>query len=245
MKIGVLPDVQAKPGLDFKHLEHVGRYFAEKRPDVIVCLGDFADMPSLSSYDKGKREFEGRRYRHDVAAAHRAMDTFMAPIARARGYSPRLVLTLGNHENRIDRATNDTPELEGLISVDDLRYADYGWQVHPFLGVVTIAGVAFSHYLVSGVMGRPITTAAALLAKRHMSTVVGHQQGLQMATAVRADGHMLTGIIAGSCYLHDEKYLGPQGNKHFRGFVMLHDVRAGEFEPMPVTLRYLREKRYK
>jgi hypothetical protein len=244
VKIGILPDVQAKPGLDFKHLAHVGHYFAEKQPDVIVCLGDFADMPSLSSYDKGKRKFEGRRYKKDIDATKRAMDTFMDQIAAAPGYKPRLVLTLGNHENRINRAVDDQSELEGLLSTNDLKYADYGWEVHPFLEVVTISGVVFSHYLTSGVMGRPIGTASALLSKRHQSAIVGHQQGLQMATAVRADGGMLTGIIAGSCYMHDEEYMGPQGNRHFRGCLILHDVRNGEFEPMPVTLKYLKDKRY-
>lgn len=242
MRIAFIPDVQARPGDNFRFLAHVGKYIAEKRPEVIVCAGDFADMPSLSSYDRGKREFEGRRYKRDLDAALRAMDTMMTPIRRARGYSPRLVMLLGNHEDRIDRVSSLQPEFHGLVSTNDLCYAGFGWEVHPFLHVVTISGVAFSHYLVSGVMGRPITSAQALLTKRHMSAVVGHQQGLQIATAVRADGKMLTGIIAGSCYEHNEDYLGRQGNSHFRGFVMLNDVRAGEFEAMPVSLSYLRRR---
>jgi Icc-related predicted phosphoesterase len=244
MRIGYIPDVQAKPGSDFTFLARVGRYLAEKQPDVIVCAGDFADMESLSSYDRGKRSFEGRRYRRDIDAARRAMDTLMEPLRAAPGYDPRLVLTLGNHEDRIDRAANDQPELEGLVSIDDLEYEAHGWEVFPFLQVVTIGGVVFSHYLTSGVMGRPITTANALLTKRHMSCVVGHQQGFQIATAVRADGRMLTGIIAGSCYEHNETYMGPQGNVHYRGIVMLHDVREGEFDVMPVSLRYLKKVRY-
>jgi hypothetical protein len=244
MKIAVIPDVQARPDVNPAFLANVGRYLAEKRPDVIVQIGDFADMPSLSSYDKGKRDFEGRRYVKDIDAARRAMEVLMEPIREAPGYTPRLVLTLGNHEERINRAANDAAELEGLISIDDLEYEAHGWEVLPFLEPIVIGGVVFCHYLTSGVMGRPITTASALLTKRHMSTVVGHQQGFQMSTAVRADGRMLTAIIAGSCYLHNEKYLGPQGNNHWRGLVMLHDVRDGEFDAMPVTLSYLNKVRY-
>jgi predicted phosphodiesterase len=248
MKIGVLPDVQARPGDDFTFLSHVGAYFAEKKPDVIVCLGDFADMESLSSYDIGKKSFEGRRYSKDIKAAREAMHALMTPLIIEKeetGYDPRLEMLGGNHDfDRIERATEEDSKLDGLVSIDDLGYEEFGWNNNPFLEVVTIGGVAFSHYLVSGVMGRPITTSAALLSKRHMSTVVGHQQGLQISTAIRADGAMLTGIIAGSCYEHKEKYLGPQGNKHFRGLLMLHDVRNGEFEPMPVTLKYLKQKRY-
>ena len=52
MKIFVIPDVQAHSGTDITHLIAAGKYAVEKKPDVIVCLGDFADMPSLSSYEK-------------------------------------------------------------------------------------------------------------------------------------------------------------------------------------------------
>ena len=246
MRIAVIPDVQAKPGVDFRFLDAIGRYIADKRPEVIVQGGDFADMPSLSSYDKGKRKFEGRRYINDTAAAHRAMDTLVNAIEKhSRGYAPRKILFLGNHEERINRATNETPELHGLISTDDLRYAQYGWQVHPFLEVATIRDIAFSHYFTSGVMGRPVTTSAALLAKKHMSCIAFHQQGFMMSTANRADGKLLTGIIAGSCYEHKEDYLGPQGNVHFRGMLFLNDVRrGGEFDVMPLTLAFLK-RRYK
>lgn len=245
MRVAYIPDVQAKPGIDFRFLTAVGMYIAEKRPEVIVQGGDFDDMPSLSSYDRGKRKFEGRRYRADIDAGKRAMDTLMEPIARAKGYSPRLELLLGNHEDRVDRMTNDNPELEGLISTADFGYEQYGWNVHPFLEMLVIRDVAFCHYFTSGVMGRPITTAAALLAKKHMSCVAGHQQGFQMATANRADGKLLTGIIAGSCYEHKEDYLGPQGNVHFRGMLFLNDVRrGGEFDVMPLTLSFLK-RRYK
>jgi hypothetical protein len=245
MKIGILPDVQAKHGVNFKFLARVGRYFAEKRPDIIVNLGDFADMPSMSSYDeKGSKKAIGRTYMKDFAAAHRAMDYFMDQLTSAPGYSPRLELVLGNHENRINRALNSDPRLEGTISMDMLRYEQYGWRVHEFLKVITIRDIAFSHYLTSGVKGLPITSAAALLSKRHMSTVVGHQQGCLMVNAQRADGKQLTGIIAGSCYEHNEDFMGPQGNSHFRGFLMLHDVKpGGVFEPMAVSLSYLK-KRY-
>jgi hypothetical protein len=246
-RILVLPDVQAKPGTDFSYLRRIGVYALEKRPDIIVCGGDFADMASLSSYDKGKRAFEGRRYKRDVEAAQFAMQSFLGPIEEynktaKRPYLPRKVLVLGNHENRTNRATNDDPMLEGMLSIKDLAYEEYGWEVHDFLEVVLIEGVAFSHYFTSGVMGRPVTTAQALLNKKHMSCVAFHQQGLQIATSHRADGTLLTAIITGSCYEHDEDFMGPQGNKHWRGFLMLHAVQNGSYDLMPVSLDYVNRK---
>lgn len=247
----VIPDCQVKPEHDTKYLRRIGQYIVDKRPDVVVCIGDFADMPSLSSYDIGTKAFEGRRYRADVEATHRAMETLLSPIQdynrharknHRERYNPRLVLTLGNHEHRINKAVNNDAKLEGVLSVEDLGYKQFGWEVYPFLDVVVIDGIAYSHYFTSGVLGRPCTSAAAQLAKKHMSCVAGHQQGLQMHIAGRADGRRLTSIIAGSCYEHDEDYMGPQGNKHWRGCLMLHEVIDGEFDAMPVSLNYLKKK---
>ncbi len=47
---------------------------------MVINGGDFADMPSLSSYDIGKKTFEGRRYKADIEAAHSAMEALLAPI---------------------------------------------------------------------------------------------------------------------------------------------------------------------
>jgi hypothetical protein len=245
-RIMVLPDVQAKPGVDFSFLRRIGTYMVEKKPDVVVCIGDFADMPSLSSYDKGKKSFEGRRYRRDIEAAQFAMQAFLGPLEahqKAGGkYRPRLVMTLGNHEERILRAINDDPKLDGVLSINDLAYAEYGWEVHDFLEVVVIEGVAFSHYFTTGTMGRPAGTAAAQLRKTNMSCVSGHQQGKQIAYGYRADGSTITSIIAGSCYEHEESYLGAQGNRHWRGCLMLHEVLNGAFDEMWVSLNFINQR---
>jgi hypothetical protein len=247
----VIPDVQVKPGQDFAFLRHVGEYIVEKKPDTIICIGDFADMPSLSSYDVGKKSFEGRRYKSDIQASIEAMQTLLAPltlfnrnatVGRKRRYLPRLILTLGNHENRINRVIETDPKLDGTISVDDLCYADFGWEVYPFLEPVIVDGIAYSHFFTSGVLGRPVTSARVLVQKKHMSCVMGHVQNFEVHTEYRGDGARVTGMFAGCCYEHHEDYLGPQGNNHFRGVHMLHEVSAGEFDHMAVSLKYLRKK---
>jgi hypothetical protein len=247
-KILVLPDVQAKPDNDFKFLTSIGNYILAKRPDVIVNIGDFADMESLSTYDRGLKSFEGRSYQKDIWAAREAMDALLTPIYeynkvkkrnREKQYKPRMVLTLGNHENRINRAINEDRKLDGLISTDDLPYQD--WEVIPFLKVIMIEGIAFSHFFTSGLMGRPITTAQALLTKQHCSCVAGHQQGRQIAFGKRADGKGITSLIIGSCYEHNEDYLGEQGNIHWRGLYLLHNCKDGEFDECAVPLSYIKE----
>lgn len=249
----VIPDVQAKPGHDFRFLSKLGHYIVEKQPDTIICIGDFADMPSLSSYDVGKKSFEGRRYKDDIEAARVAMETLLEPLwtfntkakkNKEKLYKPRMVLTLGNHENRINRAIESDAKLDGVLSVDDLGYEEYGWQVVPFLTTICIDGIAYNHYFTTGVAGRPASTAAAQFRKTNMSCIAGHQQGLQIHNGTRADGKRLTSVIAGSCYEHDEDYLGGQGNNHFRGFLVCHAVNDGQFDIMTVSLDYLTKVKY-
>ncbi len=247
----VIPDVQAKPGHDFTYLNNIGKYMVEKKPDTVICIGDFADMPSLSSYDKGKKSFEGRRYLADIEASHEAMEAFLEPLQtynknakkqKMKQYHPRMILTMGNHENRINRAVDMQPELEGVLSTDHLKYKEYGWEVYPFLEVVHVDGVAYSHFFTSGVLGRPVTSAKALLNKKHQSCVMGHVQTMDIATDYRADGTPILGLFAGCCYEHNEDYLGPQGNAHFRGFHLLYEVNNGSFYHHAISLKYINEK---
>lgn len=247
----VIPDVQAKPGHDFSYLNKIGHYIVEKKPDVLINIGDFADMPSLSTYDYGKKSFEGKRYKNDIEAAHEAMNALLEPMwtfnekakrNKEKQYAPKMVLTIGNHEQRINRAVDNDPKLDGVLSVHDLGYSDYGWDVIPFLDVAVIDGIAYSHYFTTGLMGRPVTTAQACLTKKHMSCIQGHQQGLQIATGYKADGSKITSVIAGSCYEHDEDYMSFQGNKHWRGFLVCHDVKDGDFDLMTVSLDYIHKK---
>ena len=252
MKILVIPDLQIKMGVPMKHLYWIGRYIVDKRPDIILQIGDLADMESLSSYDVGKKSFEGRQYTKDINAAVEGQTILLGPLFhlqqrqkenKKKAYSPKQILLIGNHEQRIDRAIENDRKLEGLVSIKDLRFEEFGWEVHPFLEVVIIEGVAFSHYFVTGAAGRPASTASAQLNKQHMSCIAGHQQGFQMATGKKADGTLLTSIIAGSCYLHTEEFMGQQGNKHWRGCLMLHNVSNGSFDLVQIPLHYL-EKKY-
>lgn len=250
MKHLVIPDVQLRAEDDTVFLTAIGNYIVHKKPDKVVCLGDFADMPSLSSYDVGKKAFEGRRYKKDIEAVHRGMETLLGPLwafnanavkTKHKQYKPELIMLMGNHEARIDKAVNNDAKLEGVLSTTDLGYEYFGWSVHPFLSVAMVDGIAYSHFFTSGVMGRPCTSAQAQLNKKHQSCIAGHQQGLQIAMGHRADGSPITSIIAGSCYEHDEDYMGPQGNKHWRGLLVLNNVDNGVFDPIPVPLKYITE----
>jgi hypothetical protein len=50
------------------------------------------------------------------------------------------------------------------------------------------------------------------------------------------------GLVCGTGYLHDEAYLGPQGNGYWRGIVMLHEVENGYGDLMKVSFDFLCRK---
>lgn len=243
----VIPDGQNKHGVPMNHWTAVGNYMVEKKPDVVVNIGDFWDMPSLSSYDEGKRSSEGRRYNIDIEAGRIAMGLLMKPLQdynRVRSpeeqYRPELHFTLGNHEERILRKTNEDAALEGTIGYEDLGLEAWGWTVHPFLKPVNLDGVVYAHYFTSGVKGNPVSSARALATKKHMSCTMGHNQKTDIdMSQVRADGKRIIALFAGCCYQHDEDYLGPQGNSDRRQIVMCHEVEDGDYDPMFVSLKYL------
>ena len=251
MRVLVIPDCQIKEGVPLEHLTWAGKAIVDYKPDVVVNIGDFADMPSLSTHDvKGSKYFEGKRYTKDVAVVKDAMQMLLAPLKEMQSkqkknkekvYKPRMVMLMGNHENRIDRAINNNPTLEGLISTKDLGY-EKDWEVHEFLHPVFINGVGFNHYWPVGAMGRAAGTAGAIISKLHMSCIAGHQQGKQVAYGKRADGQSICAIIAGSYYLHDESYMDKLSNKHWRGLVMLNEVDDGHFDEMFLSIEYLERK---
>lgn len=240
----IIPDTHCKPGVDMRHLRWIGKYIEEKKPEVIIHMGDHFDMHSLSSYDKGTAKAEGARLEEDLAAGWYGMTSLMEPWSdRWHEYNPRMVFLYGNHEERIERYVNSNPELIGHVGYHSYKLEQYGWETHPFLAPVDIDGILYSHYFANPLSGRPYTaTALNQLKTLGRSYVMGHRQVLDFGTRMLVDGTQQVGIIAGACYLHDEGYKGLQGNKHWRGIVVLHDVRNGFGNPMFVDLDYLERK---
>jgi len=249
----VIPDVQVRPGDAVDHLDWIAKDIVRRKPDVIVCLGDFFDMPSLSSYSEpGGLEKENARIRADIEAGVKAMDEFMAPIHaeivrvarnKKKSWKPRLIFTLGNHEERIDRVARMDARFEGVIGNGLYGLKNWGWEVYDYLVPVEVDGVWYSHFWQSGHSSRPIGgTIENRLNKLGFSFVQGHEQGKRYGDRALPNGKTIHGLVLGSCYLDAESYRGPQGVNEWRGVGVLHDVRDGDYEPMFLTLRWLCRK---
>ena len=251
-KLLIIADTQCKPDEDLSYMRAIGEFIVDKRPDYIVHIGDHFDFPSLSSYDKGKASFEGRSLLADIEAGREGMELLLTPLKelqerqktnKKKVYNPRMVFCTGNHEQRFDRLSNDMPELQGFVGMDTLKLEDYGWEVIPFLKPIEIEGIFFAHYLANPFTGKPYGgNAMNQLKTVGRSFVVGHKQTLDIAIRPSIDNKMQIGIINGAAYPFDEDYKGYQGNNHFRGVTMLHDVRDGFGSPMFVSTEYLMNK---
>ena len=247
----VIPDTQIRPGVPTDHIAAAGRYVAEWRPEVVVVLGDWWDFPSLSTHKDASVAAKG--YQEDVDAGNQALADFTKPIRKVRGYSPRLVLLGGNHDDytagaenvsgRPGRFISANPRLRSKILLSDLNFKSLGWEYHPFLRVVEIDGILYSHYFYAPNSGHPYGgTAVYKLGKIHHSFTQGHVQGLDVGRVELPGGRRLRGLVAGSFYQHDESYKGPQANNHWRGILVKHGVKDGDYDLMEVGIDYLLRK---
>jgi hypothetical protein len=244
----IIPDSHCNPSTSNRRYEWLGNLIVDRRPDIIVDLGDFGDLATLGVYDRGTKAAWGKYYKDEVEHIKKANKiVFDEPVRRYNNthakakkakYAPRKIRLGGNHEEgRINAFLHKNPEWVGHISIDDLGFRDYGCEYVPFLRPFHFSNVAFSHYWYVKTQRYPIGTAKQILKNNHKSSVSGHAHSYDLATDYGIDGKRMTAIIAG-CYLDPEynaetfNYTGGHGtNQWTNGLTWLHDVNHyGEFD---------------
>lgn len=246
----IVPDPHAHPDHNNDRFSWLGNLVADLKPDHVICIGDWADMPSLCSYDKGTKGFEGRRYHKDIAASVDAQEKFFAPIRARKKKLPKFWMLEGNHEHRISRAVDADPaHLDGIISVSDLQFEDFGWEVVPYNGsspgILTLDNVAYAHFFTSGVMGRPIGgvhPAYSLIHKQYMTATQGHIHTTDYCVRTRADGRFIQGLVCG-CYVdYFADFAGEGNNLWWRGVVVKDFNSDGTYDPTWISLEAVRNE---
>lgn len=249
MKHLIIPDCHSHPDFNNDRADLLSKLIQDVKPDKVINIGDQWDFPSLSSYDKGRRSFQGRSYASDVAAGLEFSDRVWGPLRRRKKKLPERFFFVGNHEQRIDRALDLSPELENTITYDDLDLErDYDHIVKytgNTPGLLDIDGITYGHYFISGVMGRPIGgehPATSLLAKQHTSCVVGHIHTADFSVRSRPDGRKLMAVVAGCFVDYDVPWAGEIQKLWWRGAVVLHNVDDGMFDPEFISLERLQNE---
>lgn len=241
----VIPDPHAHPDHDNNRFTLLGNLCADLRPDHVICIGDWADMPSLCSYDRGTKGFEGRRYKKDVESSIDALENFFAPLKHRKKKLPKFWMLIGNHEHRIIRAINADPyQLDGTISLSDLSYSEYGWEVVHYYGnspgIISIDGVAYAHFFTSGVMGRPIGgehPAYQMLTKQFTSTTAGHIHTTDYSVRTSANGNHIQALVSG-CYIdYFANWAGEANKLWWKGVIFKDNVENGMYDPRWISMK--------
>lgn len=246
--IVVLPDSHAKPGVNNRRAEWVGKLILDIKPDIVVDMGDTADMESLCSYDRGHKSFQGRTYAKDIEAHNDFQDRLWSTVRKAKRKQPRRVRLIGNHDYRIERAIELSPELEGAISLEDLQLNHYYQDVVHYEGstpgTISLEGITFAHYLTSGVAGRPISgehLAHSLLTKKFTSCTVGHNHTYDYCIRTSANRKKIMGLCAGVYQEHFSSFAGEANHLWHRGVAIKRNVVDGMYDLEWVSIERLKK----
>ena len=230
----VIPDPHALPG---KHNHRATWLICDVRPDVVINLGDTADMESLSGYDRGKLGFHGRTYKKDIEAHNDFQDRLWLQVKKQKRKLPTRYTLIGNHEQRIERAVNANHELQGTVSYDDLQLDRYYNEVIHYQGgtpgVVEVDGIHYAHYFSSGVMGRAIGgehPAYSLLTKKFVSCTQGHTHTFDHCIRTTANGRKITGLVAGVFQDYISEWAGEANKMWEPGVAIKRNVEDGRYD---------------
>lgn len=243
-----ITDCHAHPEHNNDRALLASQLIAELRPDVVIVGGDTGDFPSLCSYDKGKRSFQGRTFQADVDSHNDFQEKLWHYVKRAKKRLPRRITLIGNHEQRIDRAIDLQPELEGVIGYGVLELGRYYDTVVPYNGAtpggIEVDGVHYSHYGVTGVSGKPIGGehhAASLLAKRYSSSSVGHSHLLDFSVKTQVNGNKIMGLVGGCFIDYEQPFAGEANKLWWSGVTIKRNVEKGMYDPQFISMNYLRK----
>jgi len=245
----IVPDSHAHPDYHNDRADWLGELIADVKPDVLVHIGDSADLASLSTYDKGKRSFQGRNYKDDINAHLDFQERMFAPIKKLKRKLPYSVFLIGNHEHRISRAIDLSPELDGTISLKDLQLKEWYDTVVDYdggtPGVITIDGISYAHYFVGGIAGRPlggIHAGYAIATKKFSSATCGHSHLFDTSVHVNLAGKPVIGTVVGCYQDYTNPWAGECGKLWNRGIVIKRFVDGqGGYDLQWISINSLKE----
>lgn len=244
----VIPDIHCTVEEDNQRADWLSQLIIDSKPDIVVNMGDQFDMPSLSSYDKGKRSFHGKSFKNDLERGLEFHDRLWSPVRATKKKMPYRVVLEGNHEHRIERALDLSPELEGTIGFRDYDFDSYYHDVVRYSGgtpgIIDIEGTLFAHYFISGVMGRPQGgkwPAKSILEANKQSSVASHIHTLDYATTITQGKKEIHALVCGCYHEHVPGWAGNIGNFWRPGVAMLHDAHEGHFDFEWISLSRLKK----
>jgi len=259
MKILVIPDVHIEPEVPNDRLEWVGNLIVDRKPDKVVQTGDLLSFQSLSHHEFGKKSSEGRRYLYDINAGIEGQELLFAPIdnynrskKKKDRYNPEMHITLGNHEGWVAKEVQNNAKMEFTIdAVEDLHLRDFGWNITPFMSVLNIEGINFSHYFPAGNLDKAasgVNVGKTLVDNMGKSCIAGHshlyREYNKTILGPKGEPQRIWGLTAGCYFEHEMFYCGKvTQSQWWRGVVMLDLIDSnGDFNIERIDMKTIKEK---
>lgn len=241
----------ADPSVTNERFDWLGEFIYDIKPDYVVDLGDGADMRSLNTYDtRYPQAIVTQSYEKDIDSYNDAQERLRWKFRHNKKRMPAWFGFEGNHENRIKKAIQHDPRIEGVrhgISFSHLQTDHWFTEYHEYTNsapaIADYDGVSYAHYFSSGNFGTPVSGthhAYTLLQHRNHSSTCGHSHKRSIYFKDSAHPTPIIGLVAGCFKGHDEEWAGQSNSQWWKGVIVKRELSSGSYEPEFVSLEKLR-----
>ena len=241
----------ADPDATNERFDWLGSFIYDIKPDMVIDLGDGADMRSLNSYDtRYPTSIVSQNYEKDINSYLDSQERLRHLFKKNKKKRPTWVGFEGNHEHRIKKAIQTDPRLEGEkygVSFSHLQTSQWFDEYHEYENggpaIANYNGVDFSHFFSSGNFGSAtsgIHHAYTVINNRHNSAVCGHSHKRDLYFK---DAPGSIGMVVGCYKGREEGWAGQSNNEWWKGCVLMRDTENGRFEPQFYSMSML-ERNY-
>lgn len=242
------------PEVDNKRFDTLGSFLYDLKPDMVVDLGDGADMKSLNSFDdRHPKEIVNQSYQRDIIHYNDAQDRLRFKFRHNKKKRPFWVGFEGNHENRIKKAIAHNPRIEGAeygVSFTHLQTDHWFDEYHEYHNsapaIADYDGVSYAHYFSSGNYGTAtsgVHHAYTLLQNRNHSSTCGHSHKRDIYFKDSAHPLPIIGLVAGCFKGGEEGWAGQANLDWWKGVVVKRQLQNGHYDAEFISLKAL-EKAY-
>ena len=242
----------ASPDAGNERFDWLGKFIYDLKPNMVIDLGDGADMSSLNSYDKGKPQaIVAQNYEADINVYNDSQERLRHQFRYHRKGKPMWVGFEGNHEHRIQTAISHDPRLEGSkygISFSHLQTNRWFDEYHSYKNsapsIANYDGVDYAHYFAPGNSGRAAAGthhAYGLLNARNVSSTCGHSHIRNIAFKDGARSPGLISTVVGCYKGKEESWAGQSNLGWWKGVLIKREVADGMYEPQFISMNTLKE----
>lgn len=198
--IGDAHDAPAIP--DKSRFEWMGRYINETKPDIVVQIGDFATLDSLSTHTPNE-SFAGKSkptFMADMVSFNLALEAMQIEGTEKH-------CTLGNHERRLYLFEDRAPEAYGMMQCELQKiFERHKWTCSPYGQITYYGGVGFVHAAINKLgktYGGKNAEGGAIANDSVHDLVIGHSHVERRHRAPKIGGNNYVQIINVGCALPD------------------------------------------